>query len=90
MSAPIAGLLTSEPMRPVRRSEYDQLVAAGAFEDEQIELLEGRLVEMSQQGIRHAYVVQKPNTSAGAGGRRRRRGAAAVGDGRWPATSDRR
>ncbi|MEO7033042.1 MAG: hypothetical protein ABI548_04315 [Polyangiaceae bacterium] len=32
---------------PLRRAEYEQLVALGAFQDERIELLEGALVAMS-------------------------------------------
>ena len=36
-----------ERIRPLRRSEYDRLVLAGAFEDERVELLYGQLVAMS-------------------------------------------
>lgn len=45
--------------RPLRRSEYDRLVAAGAFEGEKIELIRGRLVEMSPIDPRHAATVQR-------------------------------
>jgi len=41
-------------VRPLRRIEYDRLVALGVFEDEKIELLRGALVEMSPQGSPHA------------------------------------
>src|SRR5262245_46967701 len=45
-------------IRPLRRAEYDQLVAQGAFKDEKIELLDGMLVPMSPQGVRHAWVIE--------------------------------
>ncbi len=51
----------SELVRPLRRAEYDQLVLAGAFEDERIELLDGVLVEMSPEGTEHAWVIQLLN-----------------------------
>lgn len=54
-----AEMLTREPTRPLRRVEYEQLVAAGAFEDENVELLEGKLVIMAPQGSSHAYAIQK-------------------------------
>lgn len=46
-------------IRPLRRSEYDRLVAHGAFEDERIELLHGALVVMSPQNVRHADVARR-------------------------------
>lgn len=45
--------------RPLRRAEYDKLVELGAFRDERIELLYGRLVEMSPQGRDHAYALKR-------------------------------
>ncbi|MEP7051060.1 MAG: Uma2 family endonuclease [Pseudomonadota bacterium] len=54
MAAPAA-----EVIRPLRRVEYDQLVALGAFQDERIELLEGALVAMSPIGTPHSSVVQR-------------------------------
>lgn len=48
----------SELIRPLRRDEYDQLVLAGAFEDERIELLDGVLVQMSPEGTEHAWIIQ--------------------------------
>jgi Uma2 family endonuclease len=48
-------------LRPLLRHDYDQLVAAGAFEDEPIELLEGFLVEMSPEGPSHAFVIDRLN-----------------------------
>ena len=51
-----ADQLSPERVRPLRRSEYERLVEAGAFEDERVELLRGVLVEMSPQGGPHAGV----------------------------------
>jgi Uma2 family endonuclease len=45
--------------RPLRRAEYDQLIALGAFQSEKIELLEGLLVPMSPIGPPHYSTVQK-------------------------------
>ena len=48
----------SEPVRPLRRSDYEQLVDAGAFdEDERIELLEGFIYEMTPIGAAHLRVT---------------------------------
>jgi len=44
-------------LRPLLRSEYDQLVDLGAFVDQKIELLRGQLVEMSPQGEEHGDAV---------------------------------
>src|SRR5690349_6703501 len=44
-------------IRPLRRTEYDQLIVLGAFQDEKIELLEGVLVPMSPIGPPHSSVV---------------------------------
>jgi Uma2 family endonuclease len=46
-------------IRPLRRSEYDRLVAMGAFAEERLELLEGTIVAMSPQGTAHAYCVRR-------------------------------
>lgn len=48
-----------EQLRPLRRTEYDQLVELGAFRDEHIELLRGQLVAMSPIGSPHSSVVQR-------------------------------
>jgi Uma2 family endonuclease len=53
---------TADVIRPLRRVEYDQLVALGAFQDEKIELLDGALVTMSPIGVPHCSAVQKLNT----------------------------
>jgi Uma2 family endonuclease len=50
---------TAEIIRPLRRVEYDQLVALGVFGDERIELLDGALVTMSPIGAPHGAVVQR-------------------------------
>lgn len=50
--------LEPERIRPLRRVEYDRMVDAGVFdEDERIELLRGVLVAMTRQGARHADCV---------------------------------
>lgn len=44
-------------VRQLRRTEYDQLIEAGVFDDEPLELLDGVLVAMSPQGPAHAEVI---------------------------------
>ncbi|HET7541721.1 MAG TPA: Uma2 family endonuclease [Polyangiaceae bacterium] len=51
----------AEVIRPLRRVEYDQLIALGAFQDERIELIEGQLVAMSPIGPPHNATVQRLN-----------------------------
>lgn len=51
----------AEVIRPLRRVEYDRLVALGVFQDERIELLDGALYEMSPIGIPHNFAVQELN-----------------------------
>ena len=46
-------LIHPEKQRPLKRSEYERLVAMGAFEDERVELLHGTLVAMSPQDPGH-------------------------------------
>lgn len=46
-------------VRPLKRVEYDQLVEAGAFEDERIELLHGFLVAKEPQGPDHAGAARR-------------------------------
>lgn len=46
MSSPET-ILRSEPVRPLKRVEYDRLVAEGFFEDEKVELLFGQVVPMT-------------------------------------------
>ncbi|MDP9405747.1 MAG: Uma2 family endonuclease [Actinomycetota bacterium] len=45
-------------VRPLRRAEYERLVAAGAFAQERVELLRGTLVRMTPQDPAHADAVQ--------------------------------
>lgn len=52
-------LLTSERIRPLKRSEYDKLVELDAFQDERVELLYGRIVEMSPQKGPHATAIRR-------------------------------
>ncbi len=47
-----------EVVRPLRRAEYEALVALGAFRDEHVELLDGALVPMSPIGPPHSSAVQ--------------------------------
>jgi len=49
---------SAEVIRPLRRIEYDALVALGAFRNERIELLDGALVPMSPIGPPHSSAVQ--------------------------------
>jgi Uma2 family endonuclease len=48
--------LQPEPRRPLRRGEYERLIASGAFADERVELLDGAIVSMSPQGDAHIRV----------------------------------
>lgn len=50
--------LGPERIRPLSRTEYERLVALGAFQDERVELLRGVLVTMSPQGVRHSTITQ--------------------------------
>jgi len=50
-------LIHPEKQRPLKRSEYDRLVAMGAFEDERVELLYGTLVAMSPQDPGHTSPI---------------------------------
>lgn len=56
-----AELLLPERPRPLRRAEYDRLVALGAFEDERVELLHGVLVDMSPNDPAHASPIERLN-----------------------------
>ncbi len=48
----------NERFRPLKVSEYVALAELGAFENEKVELLRGRVVRMAPQGEEHAWVVQ--------------------------------
>jgi Uma2 family endonuclease len=47
-----------EWLRPLKVSEYVALAELGAFDDEQVELLRGRMVMKAAQTEEHAFVVQ--------------------------------
>ena len=47
-----------ERIRRLRREEYDQLVEAGAFRAERLELIRGVIVRMSPQGAPHAGPIE--------------------------------
>jgi Uma2 family endonuclease len=51
--------IAPERVRPLRRVEYEAMVAQGLFADERIELLEGVIVELSPHNPRHAAVVER-------------------------------
>jgi Uma2 family endonuclease len=48
-----------ELVRSLKRSEYDQMVELGMFQDERVELIRGVLIKMSPQLAPHASTVQK-------------------------------
>src|SRR5882724_6201726 len=51
----------AERQRPLRREEYERMVAAGFFRDERVELIRGVVIEMSPQNAPHADVIQALN-----------------------------
>jgi Uma2 family endonuclease len=53
--------LAPEHFRPLRRVEYDRLVALGTFEGERIELIAGELRRMSPIGPPHTSTVDRLN-----------------------------
>jgi Uma2 family endonuclease len=53
--------LAPERVRPLRRVEYERLVAEGAFDDERVELLGGLIVEMSPRDPRHDFAIERLN-----------------------------
>ncbi len=46
-------------VRPLSREAFDVLVAAGVYEAEHVELLEGSLVDMAPQGPQHGDAVRR-------------------------------
>jgi len=50
-------VVDGEPIRPMRRSEYELLAAQGCFEDERVELLFGMVVKMSPIDPAHSESV---------------------------------
>jgi Uma2 family endonuclease len=55
----VVDILDNRPLRPLRRSEFDRLVALGVFEGEKVELIRGVMVEMSPTGLEHVFVVTR-------------------------------
>jgi Uma2 family endonuclease len=53
--------IAPETPRPLRREEYDRLVAMGAFEGERVELLRGVIVRMSPHGPGHDAPLDRLN-----------------------------
>jgi Uma2 family endonuclease len=53
--------LSGEPRRRLMRSEYEQLVDAGSFEGERVELIQGEILEMSPTGPDHDSTVDRLN-----------------------------
>jgi Uma2 family endonuclease len=52
-------MLEANGIRPISRKEYDQMVEANVFgEDDRLELVEGVLVAMSRQTWHHAAIVE--------------------------------
>jgi Uma2 family endonuclease len=49
----------AEKIRPLRRVEYDKLVALGVFDGERIELIDGVLLQMSPIGPPHCEAVDR-------------------------------
>ena len=46
-------------VRPLKRAEYDQLIEAGAFTDERLELIRGVIVTMSPTYPPHAATIRR-------------------------------
>lgn len=51
-----------ERVRPLHVAEYEALVKMGAFLDERVELVRGRLITMAPQGPEHAWTIETMNT----------------------------
>jgi Uma2 family endonuclease len=51
--------IAPERVRPLKRVEFEKMVAEGLFDDERVELLDGWIVEMSPQSPHHAAVLQR-------------------------------
>ena len=51
--------LAPEKIRAIRRVEFDQMVEAGMFDNERVELLSGVIVEMTAPGTRHSEAIRR-------------------------------
>lgn len=58
MTSPI-DMIGNETIRPLKRVEYDRLVAAGCFDDERVELLFGLVVPMAPIDPPHAETTDE-------------------------------
>jgi Uma2 family endonuclease len=47
-----------QEIRPLKRAEYERLVALGAFEDDRVELIRGNLVTMAPNDPEHASPIE--------------------------------
>lgn len=66
-------LLIKDPIRPLKRVEYERLAAEGSFDDEKVELLFGMVVEMApidQAHVESTYRLRRA-IERGVGGRAR-------------------
>jgi Uma2 family endonuclease len=59
MMSPGAALIPREAIRPLKRVEYEQLVAQGCFEDERVELVFGAVVTMSPPDPAHSESIRR-------------------------------
>lgn len=60
----LAGMSESElclPTRPLYRTEYEALGALGFFDDEKVELLDGQVVLVAEEGPAHGAVYRRLN-----------------------------
>jgi len=67
MSVAVVSEPWADAVRPLPRVMYDVLVAAGAYEGQPVELIEGNVVEMAPQGPRHGNAVRRGATRLAAG-----------------------
>jgi Uma2 family endonuclease len=51
--------LSQNQIRPLKRAEYEQLAEGGAFDDEKVELLYGRILTISPQGDPHIWAIRR-------------------------------
>lgn len=58
----VTSLDPNAPLRRLTADEYDRMVEAGIFhEDDHLELLEGVLIAMTPQSVPHARIIQRLN-----------------------------
>jgi Uma2 family endonuclease len=50
--------IAPQEIRPLKRAEYERLVALGAFEDDRVELIRGNLVTMAPNDPEHANPIE--------------------------------